>query len=251
MRMRKKPNLEARMEKLEHLLVRNPTEQKGIWREKFPSATHLWLELGAGKGRFTAETAAANPEVLYIAVERVPDAMIIAMERVEELGLKNVFFVDGDAALLQDYFQPEEVSRLYVNFCDPWPGQKHARRRLIHANFLSIYRRVLKVGGQIHFKTDNKDLYEFSLFQFPKTGYELSEVTRNLHENGIQGIMTDYEEKFHLLGTTINRCVGTKLPLDVEPEIIPIYTSAPPEEFFQAKAAKEAQEEEENQEDSQ
>lgn len=227
MRMRKKTNLKGRMDACRHLLVENPEEMKGFWRNKYPEAKEIYLELGAGKGRFTAETAAAHPEMLYVAVERVPDAMIVAMERVAELGLTNVFFVDGDAALLQDYFEGDEISRLYINFCDPWPGHKHARRRLIHANFLSIYRRVLKVGGEIHFKTDNRDLYEFSLFQFPKTGYELSEVTRNLHENGILGIMTDYEEKFHNLGTPINRCVGTKLFLEVEPEIIPVYTSIP------------------------
>lgn len=228
MRMRKKANLDVRMERCSRLLVPEPTKQKGNWLEKMPHATEIWLELGAGKGRFTAETAAAHPQILYIAVERVPDAMIVAMERVETMGLNNVFFVDGDAALLQDYFAPEEISRLFINFCDPWPGHKHARRRLIHANFLSIYRRVLKVGGEIEFKTDNKDLYEFSLFQFPKVGYELSHVTRHLHENGICGIMTDYEEKFHNMGTTINRCVGTKLALEVEPEIIPIFTSPPP-----------------------
>lgn len=194
-----------------------------------PEAEEIWLELGAGKGRFTAETAKKNPQHLYIAVERVPDAMIVAMERCKEMGVSNVRFVDGDAALLQEYFAAEEINRLFINFCDPWPGQKHARRRLIHANFLSIYRRVLKVGGEIEFKTDNKDLFEFSVFQFPKTGYKLSQVTRNLHENGIQGIMTDYEEKFHTMGTPINRCVGQKEFLEVEPEIIPIFTSAPPE----------------------
>ena len=88
--------------------------------------------------------------------------------------------------------------------------------------FLILYRGILKTGGQIHFKTDNRDLYEYSLFQFPKAGYELSEVTRNLHENGICGIMTDYEEKFHNLGTHINRCVGTKQAMDPEPEFRPI-----------------------------
>lgn len=227
MRMRKKVNLKARMEKCSRYLEENPKEMKGKWQEKMPHAKEIWLELGAGKGRFTCDMAKANPEILYIALERVPDAMIVAMENALASGIENVFFIDGDAALLQEYFAPEEISRLFVNFCDPWPGQKHARRRLIHANFLSIYRRVLKVGGQLEFKTDNKDLFEFSLFQFPKVGYELSEVTRNRHEHGIVGIMTDYEEKFHLLGTTINRCVGSKLALDVEPEIVPIYTQKP------------------------
>lgn len=222
MRMRKKPNLIPRMERCAQFLISDPFAQKGHWKELKPDATALWLELGCGKGRFTAETARQNPDVLYIAVERVPDAMIIAMERVAAFGLTNVFFVDGDAALLRDYFAPSEADRLYINFCDPWPSNKHARRRLTHENFLILYRGILKDGGQIHFKTDNRDLYEYSLFQFPKAGYKLSEVTRNLHADGIQGVMTDYEEKFHNLGTPINRCVGTKLVMNPEPEFHPI-----------------------------
>lgn len=222
MRMRKKPNLVPRMERCSDILIADPTQMQGKWRQLKPDAAQLWLEIGCGKGRFTAQTAAANPDVLYIAIERVPDAMVIAMERCKEMGLTNVFFVDGDAALLRDYFAPDELDRLFINFCDPWPSHKHARRRLTHVNFLVLYRGILKVGGQIHFKSDNKDLYEYSLFQFPKAGYELSEVTRNLHEHGICGIMTDYEEKFHNMGTPINRCVGTKLALDPEPEFRPI-----------------------------
>lgn len=213
MRMRKKKNLERRMESCADLWVKDPQAQRGKWRERMPQAKRLRLELGCGKGRFTAETAAAHPEDLYVAVERVPDAMVIAMERCREKGLHNVFFIDGDAACLSDYFAPDEVDLLYINFCDPWPSVKHARRRLTHENFLRGYRQVLRDGGQIHFKSDNRDLYEWSLFQFPKAGFELSEVTRNLHEHGICGIMTDYEEKFHNLGTPINRCVGTKVAL--------------------------------------
>ena len=183
-----------------------------------PEAKQLWLELGCGKGRFTAETAAQNPDVLYLAIERVPDAMIVAMERCVAKELTNVFFVDGDAALLRDFFAPNEVDRLFINFCDPWPSNRHAKRRLTHRDFLVLYRGILKDGGEIHFKTDNRDLFEYSLFQFPKAGYTLSEVTRNLHEHGVKGVMTDYEEKFHLLGTPINRCVGTKEHLEQEPE---------------------------------
>ena len=219
MRMRKKPNLIPRMERCAAVLIRDPEEYRGRWRELMPQAAQLRLELGCGKGRFTAETAAAEPDVLFIAVERVPDAMVIAMERVTAMGLRNVFFVDGDAALLPNYFEPGEVERIYINFCDPWPTNRHAKRRLTHENFLLLYRRVLREGGQIHFKTDNRDLFEWSLFQFPRTGYTLSEVTRDLHAGGVCGVMTDYEEKFHNLGTPINRCVATvgELPPREEP----------------------------------
>ena len=213
MRMRKKPNLVPRMEACGALWVREPEQLRGDWRSLKPNAALVRLELGCGKGRFTAETAAAHPEDLYIAVERVPDAMVIAMERCRALGLTNVFFTDGDAAALDKYFTPGEVDVIYINLCDPWPSGRHAKRRLTHESFLLGYRRVQKDSGRIEFKTDNRDLFQWSLFQFPKAGYALSEVTWNLHAHGVQGVMTDYEEKFHSLGQPIHRCVGTKGPL--------------------------------------
>ena len=217
MRMRKKPNLIPRMERCAARQIRDPENRREHWRDLMPEARELRLELGCGKGRFTAETAAQNPDILFIAVERVPDAMVIAMERVTAMELHNVFFVDGDAARLPEYFAPGEVDLIYINFCDPWPTKRHAKRRLTFVNFLKKYREVLKEEGQIHFKTDNRDLFEWSLTQFPQAGFALSEVTRDLHANGICGVMTDYEEKFHNLGTPINRCVGTMGELPPEP----------------------------------
>ena len=222
MRMRKKPNLAIRMERCAELLIQNPAAMRGKWRTHYPQAKEVRLEIGCGKGRFSAETAEQNPDVLYIALERVADAMIVAMERCQSKGLRNIFFIDGDAARLRDYFAPDEVELLYINFCDPWPGVKHARRRLTHEQFLVLYRGILSEGGQLHFKSDNHDLFEWSLFQFPKAGFDLSEVTRDLHGAGVQGVMTDYEEKFHRMGTPINRCVGTKRAMEPEPEFRPI-----------------------------
>ena len=217
MRMRKKKNLEPRMERCAACWVKEPETMRGRWRDRMPSARAIWLELGCGKGRFTCETAAQNPDVLVVAIERVPDAMVIAMERGIGDELTNVLFIDGDAARLDLYFAPDEIDRIYINFCDPWPGQHHARRRLTHEVFLKSYRKVLRDGGDLHFKTDNADLFTFALFQFPKVGYTLHEVTRNLHEQGICGVMTDYEEKFHSQGIPINRCVGIK---DMQPHHI-------------------------------
>ena len=183
-----------------------------------PSARELRLELGCGKGRFTAETARRHPDILFIAIEKVPDALVVAMERAMDMELKNVFFVVGDAALLPDYFAPGEVDRIYINFCDPWPHTRQAKRRLTHRGFLDLYRRVLRPEGQVHFKTDNQPLFAFSLREFPAAGYALSQVTHNLHEEGPQGVMTDYEAKFHDQGIPIHRCVGTVLPRDQEEE---------------------------------
>lgn len=216
MRMRKKPNLIPRMERCAQYLVPDPENWRGRWREELAPGRPLRLELGCGKGRFTCETAAAEPDVLFVAVERVPDAMVIAMERARAAGLRNVFFIDADAAKLRDYFAPDEVERIYLNFSDPWPSNRHAKRRLTHPGFLEIYRDVLQDGGEIHFKTDNRGLFEWSLFQFPKAGYSLAQVTRDLHQNGVQGVMTDYEEKFYQQGVKINRCVAVKLHREPE-----------------------------------
>ena len=212
MRMRKKKNLIPRMERCAACHVRDGFARKGRWRETLmPSARELRVELGCGKGRFTAETAQQNPDILFIAIERVPDALVVAMERTMALDLKNVFFVVGDAALLPDYFAGDEVDLIYINFCDPWPPKRQAKRRLTHRGFLETYRKVLKMGGQVHFKTDNCPLFEFSVLEFPEAGYDLGEVTRDLHQHGPQGVMTDYEAKFYAEGMPINRCVGTKV----------------------------------------
>ncbi len=213
MRMRKKKNLAPRMEACAPLWVKDPAQWKGRWRERKPDAVLLRLELGCGKGRFTAETAAAHPEDLYVALERTPDAMVVAMERCRALGLDNVFFIGEDAARLPECFDRDEVDLIYINFCDPWPSVKRAKRRLTHVNFLSLYRQVLRDGGEIQFKTDNRNLFEWSLFQFPKAGFTLSEVTRDLHADGVRGVMTDYEERFYRQGVPIRRCVATKGPL--------------------------------------
>jgi tRNA (guanine-N7-)-methyltransferase len=198
------------MERCDALWIREPETYRGNWRALREPGCELRLELGCGKGGFTVKTAQAEPEVLFIAVERVPDAMVIAMERARALELDNVFFVDADAQRLPEYFAPGEVDRIYLNFSDPWPSNRHAKRRLTHPDFLRRYAAVLKVGGEIHFKTDNRDLFEWSLFQFPKAGFDLEQVTRDLHRDGVQGIMTDYEAKFHALGQPIHRCVGVR-----------------------------------------
>ncbi|MEG2455208.1 MAG: tRNA (guanosine(46)-N7)-methyltransferase TrmB [Oscillospiraceae bacterium] len=217
--MRKKVNLGPRMERCAQWLVEQPEDYRGRWRTLLPGATALHLELGCGKGRFTCEMAEQNPTVLFVAIERVADAMIIALERAQSMALQNVFFVDGDAVLLPRYFEEDEVDCIYLNFSDPWPTSHFAKRRLTFPTFLARYSKVMKLGGTIEMKTDNHDLFSWSLFQFPKCGYTLSEVTRNLHEHGVVGVMTDYEEKFHGQGLPINRCVATKTAA-LPPEIL-------------------------------
>ena len=212
MRMRKKPNLRPRMERAAAVQIVTPEELPGKWRETFPGYDALHLELGCGKGRFTADTAEANPDVLLIAVERVPDAMVVGMERAVERGLQNVRFIDRDVTLLPEIFAPGEVDRLYINFCDPWPKSRYAKNRLTAPGFLRLYADVLPVGGEIHFKTDNRPLFDWSVEQIRAEGWAISELTNDLHANGICGVMTDYEAKFHAEGVPINRLVATRTP---------------------------------------
>ena len=210
MRMRKRRNLGPRMERCSELLISEPETRKGTWRSLYPDCEKLLLELGCGKGRFTAETARLEPENLLIAVERVPAAMILAMERVKAAGLENVRFIDADAKLLEEMFSAGEVDRIYINFCDPWPKSRDARLRLTAPSFLRIYGDLLPVGGQIHFKTDNKPLFDWSLEQFEAEKWTVKECTNDLHVNGQVGVMTDYEAKFTAAGMKINRLVAEK-----------------------------------------
>ena len=218
MRMRKMKNLESRMEACAAYRITKPEEMQGKWIELKQDAAALWVEVGCGKGKFTAETAAANPDVLLIAVERCREAMVVAMEKAKNMGLTNVFFIDMDVAKIEEIFAAFEIDRLFINFPDPWPRKKNAKRRLTHRGFLDKYCRVVKTGGEIHYKTDNAPLFEFSVEEFAACGLEVKNLTRNLHENGIVGIMTGYEEKFHALGTPINRCEVVCKPFELPKE---------------------------------
>ena len=218
MRMRKMKNLEPRMERCAALRIQAPEEKKGHWRELKPECTALWVEVGCGKGKFTAETAQANPDVLLIAVERCREAMVVAMEKARDMGLTNVYYIDMDVAEIENIFAPGEIDRLFINFPDPWPRKKNAKRRLTHRGFLDKYCRVVKEGGEFHFKTDNAPLFAFSLEEFSACGLETKNVTDDLHRDGPVGIMTGYEEKFYALGTPIHRCEVVCKPFELPKE---------------------------------
>ena len=223
MRMRRRNNLAPRMAACEPVWIHAPETLRGNWRSLMPGCRELRVEVGCGKGKFTVETAAAEPDVLLIAIEKVPDALVLAMESAMKMGLKNVFFVSLDADRIDEFFADDEIDLLYINFCDPWPRKKNAKRRLTYHTFLEKYKKVLKLGGQIHFKTDNAKLFEWSLPEMESCYLELRNVTRDLHANGPVGIMTGYEEKFYALGTPINRVEAvvvtkTPRPADVKDE---------------------------------
>ena len=211
-------NLDSRMEATAAYRIEEPALKRGAWRALKPDCTALWVEVGCGKGKFTVETAAANPDVLLVAVERCREAMVVAMEKAQSMGLTNVVFIDMDVANMQEIFEAHEIDRLFINFPDPWPRKKNAKRRLTHRSFLYKYCQCVKEGGEIHYKTDNAPLFEFSVEEFEICGLEVKNLTRDLHKDGIVGIMTGYEEKFHGLGTPINRCEVVCKPFELPKE---------------------------------
>lgn len=207
MRMRRKKNLNARLARCGGLWIKEPQTLRSQWLAG-RKQKEVHVEIGCGKGKFTTETAAKNPVALLVAIEREQNVFCIAMERTGELELQNLLFIDGDAAKLPEFFGPREVARIYLNFSDPWPGRRHEKRRLTAPGFLDRYKQILIPGGEIHMKTDNRPLFDYSIAQFPACGFRLEEVTFDLHGGGVQGVMTDYEAKFHDMGNPICRCVA-------------------------------------------
>lgn len=197
MRMRTRGHLEQRLEACSDYTI-DPAQ--GL------PAPVLHLEIGCGKGAFITETALRNPDINYIAIERVSNVIVLAMEKARELELSNLRFIRGDFARIAEDFPDSSVDRIYLNFSDPWPKNGYAKRRLTHGAFLEQYRRILKDGGEIHFKTDNRPLFDFSLETFPENGFTLQNVTYDLHDSGFQGnIMTEYEKRFSEQGIPICR----------------------------------------------
>ena len=195
-------------------VVKNPELQKGCWAQVFGNGRPVRIEIGMGKGRFIMNMAKAHPEYNFICIERYSSVLLRAVEKydTEEFReLTNVRFICMDAMEISDVFAPGEVERIYLNFSDPWPKARHARRRLTSKEFLARYERVLKEDGLLEFKTDNTGLFEFSLEQIEEAGWTLLAHTYDLHHNEElnQGnIMTEYEEKFSAKGNPINKLIA-------------------------------------------
>ncbi len=211
MRMRKKKHGSERIEACSDLLVQNVTisgENSAEIYKRDKSEQHpLWLEIGCGKGSFVCQLSERHPEANIIALERIPDVAMLAMEKCKAAERTNVRFIIGDVAKLWDVFADSSIDRIYLNFSDPWPKAGHAKRRLTHRNFLEQYKRLLKPSGEIFFKTDNRSLFDFSLEELEACGFELDKVTNDLHNSewAEDNIMTEYEKNFSARGYTINR----------------------------------------------
>mgnify|MGYP002300854712 FL=1 len=206
MRMRKKKNLDVRFAACADVMVFEPKQLRGKWRALFGNDNPLHLEIGCGKGRFAIGMAELHPDVNFIAVEREEGALIMAAERCEEHPLPNLRFVSFDAAELREVFAPAEVDRIYLNFSDPWPKDRHARRRLPSKEFLARYDQILVPDGKVEFKTDNQRFFEWSLQEICQFGWLLQNISLDLHNSDFEGnVMTEYEEKFSSEGSRIYR----------------------------------------------
>ena len=216
MRLRRKAGIKEILQQYPEILYYEPECIKTKWVEVFANDNPIHVELGTGKGAFLTAMAAKNPKINYVGLERVPEVMWHAVRKSQEANLKkdNIRFVFGDAEKLGDYFAPEEIQRLYLNFSDPWPKNRHEKRRLTYPGKLRIYKKVLQDNAEIHFKTDNRGFFEYSLHTFAQEGFSLRRITYDLHagtewENLLgtdETAMTEYETRFVSLGEPICRC---------------------------------------------
>lgn len=189
----------------------NGSDYRGLWnKEIFHNDKPVHIEIGMGKGKFIMELASQNPDINYIGIEKYSSVLIRALEKREALESDNLMFLRMDAENIEDYFAPEEVARIYLNFSDPWPKDRHSKRRLTSREFLKRYDKILAKDGILQFKTDNRPLFDFSLEEIKESGWILDEYTFNLHKNGpaANNIMTEYEEKFYNLGNPICKLVA-------------------------------------------
>lgn len=211
MRLRKKPWIAEALTGFSNIVLQDPDEDlKGKWRDLFESRLPLHVELGTGKGKFIAGMAEQQERINFVGIEAQKDVLYYAAQKAQQKELANVRLLVFDVNNILTIFAPGEIDRLYINFCDPWPKNRHAKRRLTHIGFLEKYRTILKPGGQLWFKTDNLPLFEFSLEQFAEFGLKPENITYDLHNSGFIGnVMTEYETKFSSLGQPIYRCEVT------------------------------------------
>lgn len=206
MRLRNIPGAESALAEYP-TFVQNPVSYKGKWHERFGNNNPIHVEIGCGKGRFINTLAAQHPDINFIAVELKAEVVLRAVQRTEYREIPNLAFVQYNAAMLTDLFADHEITRLYLNFSDPWPKTRHAKRRLTYSSFLQTYRQVLKPDGEIHLKTDNEKLFEFSLNQMAAERFQLRNITFDLHQSKLaqDNVMTEYEERFSSRGQRIYR----------------------------------------------
>lgn len=206
LRHRKVKNMEERIEANRRFLVENPAEYKGRWRELFGNCVRLYLELGCGKGKFLTARAMADSEAGFIGIEGLDAVMVRGLEKAGENNIANIRYVMQFVTDIRDFFEDDELDGIYLNFSDPWPKARHAKRRFTYGDTLLKYRQILKLGGFVAVKTDNEGLFDFTLEEIERLELNVEEMSRDLHNSNYAAkeFTTEYEEKFHSSGKNIN-----------------------------------------------
>lgn len=206
MRLRKKKWARPEIENGEFTIT-EPKENKGKWKEFFGNDKDIYLELGCGRGKFLANHALNNSDINYIAIDIKDEIVVCAKRTVEALfeennrEVDNVKIIPLEIAFITDIFDKDEISKIYINFCNPWPKERHNKRRLTHTRFLERYKTFIKPGTEIWFKTDDTDLFNASQEYFKESGFEINYLTYDLHSSDFKGnVVTEYESKFTSLG---------------------------------------------------
>ena len=206
MRVRNRPGAAEMLAAHPNFVISDPTLWKGKWNKLFENDHPIHIEIGMGKGQFITGMAKAHPEINYIGVEMQVSVVSIALDKLIEQPLPNLKLLHVDGSALTEYFSDSEVDQIYLNFSDPWPKKRHEKRRLTYKTFLAVDEQILRPNGEIHFKTDNQGLFEYSLASFSHYGMILKQVWLDLHQSQFEGnIMTEYEEKFSSKGQRIYR----------------------------------------------
>ncbi len=210
MRVHKKKHGNERLEACGNIVIKNLKEEGNTSQLLFGNSNPLRMEIGCGKGDFIVGTAAKEPDINFLAIEKVSDVLVTAAEKIKESGLTNIRVCCVDAKELAEIFPENSIDRIYLNFSDPWPKSRHEKRRLTYKTFLEIYKKILRKDGAIHFKTDNRQLFDFSLESFKVFGMRLEKLTFDLHNSEYMegNVMTEYEKRFSSMGVPINRVEG-------------------------------------------
>ena len=206
MRLRNKPWAKDALAAHPEMVIQDPAQWKGRWHERFGNNNPIHIEIGSGKGQFVSGMARQNPNINYIGIEIQESVLVVALEKALAADVPNLQLLHVNGGQVTDYFEDGEVDQIYLNFSDPWPKKRHAKRRLTHESFLVGYEKVLPPFGELHFKTDNRGLFEYSLASFSQFGLVLKQVWLDLHQVKFPGnVMTEYEEKFSAKGHPIYR----------------------------------------------
>ena len=206
MRVRNRKGATELLEAHPQYVILNPADAKGRWQEIFGNDHPIHVEVGSGKGAFVSGMAKANPEINYIGIDIQKSVLSYALDKVLATDVPNIKLLWVDGSDLTDYFEEGEIDRLYLNFSDPWPKKRHEKRRLTYQSFLATYQQILPKNGEIHFKTDNRGLFEYSLVSFSQYGMKLKDVWLDLHASDFEdNVLTEYEQKFANKGQVIYR----------------------------------------------